>query len=263
MFPFQGDGLENSSKSIGTWMLALENKMTTIYVFVKIVDKIEYAESLMDGKLHMNSVRFFKEYRDKEGHLRGDPYEGIAACYQPERTGEITLGDLTIPSSSLAGPIVAHYDHILDSRAFCLYSVDSRGHDTVSAETLSDFKEALEIHRHNFGFGTHCVVILDGKEFLNRTRKAIRKAGLRHSSHLIEYFDETSFHGIVPENRQGFFKRKKYQLQREFRLLLHSGQQLDEPFMLDVGDLHDIIKLTTPEDFNDELKVTLPDGSSA
>jgi len=76
----------------------------TIYAFVKICEKIKYAEDLVAGKLFMNQIRRFKEYKDEVGELRGDEYEGIVALFQPNKVGMIKIGDKIIPFERISSP---------------------------------------------------------------------------------------------------------------------------------------------------------------
>lgn len=39
----------------------------------------------MRGEIYMSPIERFREYRDAEGELRGDPYESLVARYQSAR----------------------------------------------------------------------------------------------------------------------------------------------------------------------------------
>lgn len=237
--------------------------MVTIFSFVKLFEDKGYAESFVNGKLFMNTIRSFKEYKDKSGELRGDEYEGIIALYQPEKLGEIKIGEHTIPASDLAAPIVLHGNHLLNHNVFCIYSLNSRGHDTVSAETLSDFKRTLELHESCFGLGKYCVVILNASRFIERCQAAIQKLNVNGNFGLVDYFDEHEFHGNMPEDKLGYQKRSLFSHQREYRVKIDLNRQESSPYVLEVGDLSDIAVITTPKEFNAQLELKLPDGSHA
>lgn len=237
--------------------------MSTIFAFVKLFDNEDHAKAFVDGKLFMNTIRSFKEYKDESGELRGDEYEGIVALYQPSQLGDIKLGELTIPASDLAAPIVMHGNHLLDHNVFCIYSLNSRGHDSVSAETLSDFKRTLQLHDSCFGLGKYCVVILNASEFIQRCKQAIEKQNLNGNLGLVDYFNEHEFHGNMPEEKLGYQKRSFFSHQREYRVKIDTNIENPGPYFLDVGDLTDIAAITTPQDFNDKLQLELPDGSNA
>jgi len=59
--------------------------MSTVFAFVKLFDNKDFAQASVSGKLFMNTIRSFKEYKDEAGELRGDEYEGIVALYQPKK----------------------------------------------------------------------------------------------------------------------------------------------------------------------------------
>lgn len=237
--------------------------MSTIYAFVKLFENKDFALAFVSGKLFMNTIRSFKEYKDEAGELRGDEYEGVVALYQPEKLGEIKFGEHTIPASDLAAPIVIQGSHLLDHNVFCIYSLNSRGHDTVSAETLSDFKRTIELHESCFGLGKHCVVILNASQFIERCQSAIKNLNVKGNLGLVDYFNEYEFHGNMPSDKLGYQKRSKFSHQREYRIKIDLNRSESGPYVLDVGDLSDIAVMTTPKDFNDQLGLKLPDGSNA
>lgn len=237
--------------------------MSTIYAFVKLFGNKDHAQAFVNGQLCMNTIRSFKEYKDEAGELRGDEYEGIAALYQPEKLGEISFGGHAIPASDLAAPIVIHDNQLLNHNVFCIYSLNSQGHDTVSAETLSDFKRTLELHDSCFGLGKYCVVILNASEFIERCQSAIKKLNVNGSLGLVDYFDEHEFHGDMPSDRLGYQKRSMFSHQREYRVKVDLGRSESGRYFLDVGDLSDIAIITTPKEFNGALELKLPDGSTA
>lgn len=237
--------------------------MPTIFAFVKLFDNEDHAKTFVSGKLFMNTIRSFKEYKDESGELRGDEYEGIVALYQPSQLGDIKLGDITIPASELAAPIVMHGNHLLNHNVFCIYSLNSRGHDTVSSETIFDFKRTLDLHDSCFGLGKYCVVILNVEAFISRCTSSIKEQDLDGTLGLVDYFNEHEFHGNMPKDKLGYQKRSFFAHQREYRIKIDTRRTLPTSFILDVGDLTDIALITTTQDFNAQLKIKLPDGSNA
>ncbi|MCY9845979.1 hypothetical protein [Vibrio caribbeanicus] len=237
--------------------------MASIFAFVKLFENKEYAEDFVNGKLFMNTIRSFKEYRDKSGELRGDDHEGIIAMYQPSQLGELKLGDVTILPSELAAPIVIHGEHLLNQNVFCIYSLNSRGYDNVSEETIREFKKTLELHNSCFGLGKYCVVVTNASEFIKRCQVAIKSKGFHGSLGLVDYFDEREFHGEMPLEKLGYQKRSMFKEQREYRIKIDTMRKLPDHYTLNVGDLSDITALTTPAELNEKLEIKLPDGTNA
>ncbi|MCJ8286380.1 hypothetical protein [Halomonas sp.] len=236
--------------------------MATIYAYVKIYENIDHAHDFMKGKLFMNTIRAFKEHRDEAGELRGDECEGIIAWYQPESV-QVSFAGHTIPSADIAAPIPVHSNEVLRKNAFCIYSLNSRGHESVNAETLADLKATLQIHKSCFGLGSHCVVVKNATEFKERVEKAVRSLGYPGSLCLVDYFDEQTFSGNLPKERWGYQKRSFFKHQREYRVLIDTELESPKPMFLEVGDLSDICFITTPDEFNSSIQLKLPDGSAA
>lgn len=232
--------------------------MSIIYAFVKIFEEKKYADDFINGKLFMNTIRTFKEYKDKAGELRGDEYEGIVSILQPNKLKEINFGDTIISARELATPVILQMDCVLNKNAFCLYSLNSSGYDFITEETFNDFKRTLSLHESCFGLGKYCVVVLNAQEFINRCHNTILKNNLIGKMGLVEYFDDREFHGHFPESHYGFHKRKMFSHQREYRVLIDSDNNNPRPYVLDIGNLSNIAVLTTPEEFNRQLEIKLP-----
>lgn len=237
--------------------------MAVIYAFLKIFESEKYANDFVSGRLYMNNIRYFKEYRDESGELRGDEYEGIIAIYQPSKIDELKIGNLVIPKEDLAAPIVVHGNELLDHNVFCIYSLNSRGYESISAETIVDFKRTIELHESCFGLGKHCVVILNATEFISRCQKAVERLNVNGKLGCVDYFDEHKFHGELPKEMLGYQKRSLFRHQREYRIKIDINIGSPSPYTLDVGDLSDIAIITTPSEFNNQLQLSLPDGSYA
>ena len=238
--------------------------MVRVFTFLKLFEQFEHAKSMLEGRLRMNTLEYFREYRDVEGELRGDPYEGVHGILQPSQLSEITFDGHTIQAKDLAAPILIHPTHVGAWNIFCMYAVSNAGlSEKVSADTLAELKKGLQIHEHCFGLGTHCVILTKPQEFLSRVRSALKAMGRGYRMKLVEYYDETSFHGFFPEEEVPFRKRLRFQTQREYRVVMSNASDAAGALTLNVGDLSDIAKITTPSQFNADLRLELPDGSSA
>lgn len=233
-----------------------------IYAFVKIFTEESHAEAFRRGELYMKTIRMFKEHKDESGELRGDPMEGVVAWYQPNKI-KLEIGGREIPSNEIAVPIAIYSNELLENNAFCIYSLNSRGYDTISAETIRDFKRTLEIHEACYGLGAYCVAVLNAQEFINRCQAAVKSLNVTGKLGLVDYFDELTFSGALPQERHGFQKRSFFSHQREYRILIDLNREPDI-YTMPVGDLGDITtQVITPDEFNRQLEIRLPDGSSA
>jgi hypothetical protein len=234
----------------------------TIYSLVKIFEKEQYARDFRDGSLYLNPLSYFREYRDPAGELRGDSMEGVAAIYQPAQSGEIRFGDIVIPPTELAGPITVLHDHITQAKAFCTYALNDHGLDEGAADIPAELLRLFRIHDSCYGLGQFAALILNTTEFIERVSSAARQLKPRAFAHgLVRYFDENTFHGVLGEY-PGFYKRRRYERQREHRFLIELPDS-NEPLLLHVGDLADIVVVTTPEEISTGLRVLRSDDSSA
>jgi len=228
-----------------------------IYALVKLLDKMEYAESFRQGHLRMCTLRSYKHYKDVSGELRGDEFEGVVSILQPSKIGEIQFGGNLIKGEDLATPIVICSNELLNKHAFCLYSLNSRGFDSITKDTFDEFRNSLELHHECFGLGKYCVVIINVTEFIERCKRAINKMNIKGKLGLVDYFDDSIIHGALEKEKHGFQKRIKYAHQREYRILIENNISMD-CYSFNIGDISDISITSNTEEFNKQLKISLP-----
>ena len=235
-----------------------------VFTLVKLFDKLEYAEAMLRGHLYMNSLRFFREYPDAEGELRGDRYEGVSHVFQPAQLSELRFGNVVVPAKDLAGPVLLHQEGLSDWNVFCMFAVTNDGllNATISPNTLGELKKAMQIHEHCFGLGAHAVLLTNPNAFLDRCAVALGRLGRTWARNLVEYYDETSFHGSFQSDDVPFKKRLRFRSQREYRLAVEAEPGSMEAITLEIGDISDIAQITTPDWINENFTLALPDGSS-
>lgn len=221
-----------------------------IYTLIKIFEKKKYAEDFLKGSLYLNTLKYFaEEHVDGAGEKRGDTYEGLLAHYQPSKIGTITVGDIIVPGDQLASPVLVHGDGLLSSNVFCMYAVNRKANDVFN--NREEFLQSLKIYESCFGLGSYCAVILNTPEFISRFRKGLHSRGIPFQHGLVEYFDETSYHGNLPAHELGFHKRRSFAHQSEYRFLLEPFHGIPGPLLIDLGNLEDIVILMTPKEFNE------------
>ncbi|MGL1053714.1 hypothetical protein ACSTD8_21495 [Vibrio vulnificus] len=231
-----------------------------IYTFLKIFDKKEYAEQFLKGELYMQTLRDFKDWKDENGELRGDPLEGITAYFQPDSV-DIILGGKKINPKEISSPIVIHNDSLLGRNAFCLYSLNSDGFKTVTNENKLQFKNILSIHKDCYGLGGYCVCVLKPHDFTNKIAQKLDTTNFNYTADLVKYFDERSFNGELDSKYHGLQKRSSYSHQHEFRLLVDRKVSTPSSFTLSIGNISKYCtEILTPDEFNDILKIQLPHG---
>jgi hypothetical protein len=238
----------------------VKNSEKTIYALIKLVDKECYAQDIVNGNIRFSTLRSYKEYKDSNGEMRGDPCEGIINWLQPSKI-QLKVGSIEIPSSDLAAPVYSHANALLDSRCFCLYAINSGDFEEISEDTLSEFEETLKLHQDSFGLGNYVVMIHNVQEFQRRVLAAFERNQTEGKLSLVHYFDENTHHERLIPKFDGFHKRSMFVHQNEYRILTDGLDDFaGDPKVMNIGDLSDIALIATPQDFNAKLKISLPEA---
>ncbi|UWS34572.1 hypothetical protein [Erwinia pyrifoliae] len=236
------------------------------FIFLtKICSKEKFADSFLDGELHMNTIDFFRKTEDKEDNNIADIHEGVSAWIQPNKVS-LTLGfgndELVLGPNDLAGPIIIKHDYYKYINVFCLTVLHSAG-ILGKRFTLDEFNEAkknYQLDERLTNLGKYCIFIYNFDEFINRVKLAIKL----HEEHIenctwgpVNYFDETNSHFASDEISGVFKKRSCYSHQKEFRIAIQHKNQSELPFILRIGSIRDIaIKIPTSQ-FNKLIRLNL------
>lgn len=211
-----------------------------ILFLVKFLSSEAYVESLLRGRLYAQRLSWFKQREDGTAPGRLDPHEGTSSWLQPGSVRlEMNGWDFT---PDLAGPVqtqASWFDHL---NVFCVHAVhtDDIGLERSASGIKEDLRRRLLIPDKCFELGKHAVVIKDSPEFMRRFSVAISLHRYRAWSHLVRYYDPSSFHGRFDGIDPVFRKRNEYAYQREYRFAIDTGTTGNEPLCLDIGDIRDI-----------------------
>ena len=195
-------------------------------------------ESLQSGKIYLSCLKWFRDYENESGDMViGDSLEGMLHVVDGTMINKSTGEHLELNKSAL-------YTAESNSFVYCMSCINpSTEHFEYSELQKKDFKE----------FGDTALLILDSTEFLNRVRKAASDKGYTIYFNRVHYYDAnidtadiwfSLFQGI---HNIAFWKRKEYEHQQEFRMLIPSGSCTDDHIELDIGDISDISSIFTTE----------------
>jgi len=189
----------------------------------------------------MNTLQYFQNLEAGRGdELRRDPYEGVGSLVQA--TGGVLSLEVEgayRPVVEIVGPLRWRPPGGIKANVFCMY--------TLRGPVRPDPVDEL-----NFRFGDTFAGITNGDEFLRRIR-APETPGRQLTWGPVEYVDERTYQGTM-----GIFrKRLSFRYQSEFRIALVPGD--DEPYILRVGDLSDIVIAGPLSELNRRL-VARPPG---
>ena len=88
---------------------------------------------------------------------------------------------------------------------------------------MEDLQRRLLVPERCFKLGQHAVVVTDVLEFMRRFGAAIAVNRYRAWSHLVRYYDPSSFHGHFEGINPVFRKRIEFGYQREYRFAIDTG----------------------------------------
>lgn len=232
----------------------------TIFFFVKVFDKQEYADDFIKGNLFSNRLSFFRKYEEDESANRGDKHEGVVSWNQPDQM-QLEINGRVI--TDLAGPVMIQmnwHDHL---NIFCIYAAHSGKFDSISEETIDAFKEQISIPDDCQKLGKYAVIVTNVSKFIERVKTAVRSENYGLNAGLVQYYDPSSFNGYFSEVESIFRKRDEYKHQKEYRFSFDTGTAGDSPLILNIGDISDITMQIKVSDINKQLEINLPNAKNA
>jgi hypothetical protein len=226
--------------------------MATIFFYVKFCERRDFAEQFVAGRLHLNTIQFFKD-RDRSADGRADRREAASQWHQP---GDITIqfAGHTIPSADMVAPVVIQETHHDDTNVLCLYAGTSGTFEKLHAGNIEAFREHMRIPERCFEMGPWAVLIRNVTEFHRRFDAEIRKQRFGLTRGPVTYFDGKTFSGTI--ERPVFWKCDDFSWQREYRMAVSTNGP-PGPIVLDVGDLSDICTVVPSQKLR-EVTVGLP-----
>jgi hypothetical protein len=208
--------------------------MTYIYALMKFFDNPKYADAFVNGQLHAERLRYFKDLEDGNAG-RGDRYEGVTANIQLHK-GRLVIGGHRFTNGSAS----IQMDWLDYLNVFCMHAIHG-GDFELTSENLSDFKKHLGIPEEGLRrFGRHGVAITDIPQFIDRVKTKARLQGYQVFNKLVKYYDPDTFHGFFDGAEAAFNKHDKYRWQREYRFVIYTGVAGTKAIDLDIGDISDI-----------------------
>lgn len=220
----------------------------SIFFLCKFFESDKYASDFLNGKLYANRLAYFRNLEETGRVARGDQHEGIFAWGQPGSIRvEINGHDM---SNDLAGPASLLSDRLAAFNVICMHAGYIRPIDEQTFEDLTQIKQGLLIPEECKKFGQNTVVIKNAPEFLNRIKAAARLKGYSEAHGLVEYYNPGMFSGFFPGITGAFKKQERFRLEREYRIVLETGNIGTDAVVLDIGDIRDIAMRSTIDEIN-------------
>ncbi|BFU78847.1 hypothetical protein ALC152_20620 [Arcobacter sp. 15-2] len=196
---------------------------------LKIFKEEKYLNDFLNGKLYMNTLKYFKE-DERLDIARLDRCETIVENFKPNY---LQIETFVVPKDELCmmTKVTKKYDLC---NIFCMLSIWKEYEE-----------EKISLDEKNKEFGNYCIVITNFTEFLKRIDNATNLKNIEKSDYSkIDYIDKNKKNKIK-ENMIPFTKFDNFSYQREFRIAINTKRNVNKPFILDIGDLRDIAVATT------------------
>ncbi|AWO16103.1 MULTISPECIES: hypothetical protein [Acinetobacter calcoaceticus/baumannii complex] len=224
--------------------------MAYIMMLARVFSKEEYAKDFINnGKFRLNTLNFFKGYDEEHANNIGDVYEGIRYRATAEQEVKVTIEYNGKREEIEVQEVYSHDNYVLNNNVFCLYAPSV---DIEKKYTLEAMREIVAFQEDAEKLGDYLVIITNPDEFFERVRKTILKLGYTLKRGLVEYVDfNNPVH--VPIEKIGFVKSDEFSHQKEYRLMVDDGRNIDEYIELQIGPLNDIAFLIPTKDFNQSL----------
>lgn len=237
-----------------------------VVAFVKFFSEEDHADQFIKGFLYMRRLRYFQKLElSEKDDGRPDSREAIVSWHQPDRI-ELVLDfpgfePLKIGKNDLAGPLAITRPFYSDMHLFCMSGLslpDPASLQGDRAEVQAQLQTALQIDARCLDFGPHAVVV-SAEKFLPHLRQSLERCNHWYKADMVEYYDETTFHGEFIADDVPFRKQSKFAYQREFRICLQTPTAGDEPLTFGIGDMSAFAIKVRSADINASLRVTVKD----
>lgn len=207
-------------------------------LFIKFGEKKWMKKLFEEGELFLNTVN---HYATVENNEIGDTWEDVEQVYQIKNF-KLEIGDHTVLTAP-SGNCQIHNPNIRQN-LYCLWSMS----DEYVLKNINKEDNSVIINTSNYnGFvdkGVVCsVVITNLDEFIKRVERELKRNNLKYQMGRVSYYDENTYKGLVTP----FMKRKKYEEQNEFRIVVDYPQ--NKPLIIQIGKMSDIASF-----FEDEME---------
>ena len=221
-----------------------------IFLLGKVFGKEIYADEFISkGRFICNTLNYFKNYEDREANNIGDVFEGVEGRFTTNSGVKVQINGHDIDYKDLHFYSNKH----LNQNAFCLYGPNIKEDEKVTPEVVANL---IAIQEDAKNLGEYFVIIHNIGEFIRRFNEQLDKLGYEYKHSCVEY-RELKENFEIQFNQIGFVKANKYSHQKEFRYLIDTGRDKDEPLFLEIGSISDIAFKILIDDFNKTFEIKL------
>lgn len=228
---------------------------------IKYFKTEKYAKMFVSGKLYMNSLSYFWEngFEDQK-----DMFEGISDTIKKDGIGLPIVWEQIV-----SGDLMFRLEAYRYCNLYCFYRVDISDETVWNPNTRAVFPDTRFINLPDKSmeqFGEYVGIIRNEKEFIRRLLNALptdwicvtgdvryrkRPGVTKTPRHTVEFSTKELYpasHWLRnganrTRSKDCFDKTIFYEQQKEWRICLFRNLKEDKPYILDVGDLSDIVEI--------------------
>lgn len=233
--------------------------------FLKFSSNLEHLKSLQKGNLFMNNLQYYVDLEEKSGIPgMGDKLEALSVI------NDVEVSIYQAGTNKLLGKMNAkqanmRHQEAMNKPVFCLYSLTIDMFEIIEYNEpflkmkIKLSQEELDLMEKQFG---NNVLLLSPPAFEQRINQSFKEQGYDFVGEAVKYHDfminETkrieAFGNQSPEIF--FFKDKKFEHQKEFRIVI-LDQDIDKALNIKIPSLeHDSIILETSDLTEIEANIT-------
>lgn len=209
-------------------------------------------EMFQQGKIYMKNLKYYIDLETAtDDEDVGDKFDGLLplqdvkiSMYTIDPKKFITQFDAPIATMNLG---------YKKSPVFCMFILDDRNTTSTSLngdELTVRFDFSDEQKRRLVNFGDSVLLITNLEEFCARMKKGLNDIGISYTRDRVKYYEGNTLEHVqdIQDNnaRIGFWKRKKYAYQQEYRFLAFDTM-IDDYVIIDIENLSDISRLESTE----------------
>ena len=218
--------------------------MIEFLVLVKLFKKHEHAREFLNGTLHCNRIKYFRD--------KFDDMEGVALI--PTDKAVFKLSDangkhlFTMNPEDFAGPIKFDSERVKNCNAFCMFSISNDNPDSFVQEKNGTITKYTIPPRLTENFGEHAIAVYAPIQFFERIHMAAKQKNLPTLTRgFVRYYnaDKPPFEMHLAMDfeqalKTALYKDEKFSHEREYRFLIETGTIGDNAEKIEIGDINDI-----------------------
>ncbi|CNC78715.1 Uncharacterised protein [Yersinia intermedia] len=234
---------------------------------VKVFSTEKYREDFLDGKLYMNTIKYFKEYEEEKNNNIGDKNEAVTAWLQPKGLRLIIhppgMDEIIITEKDILGPIIIRTNNHDSYNVLCLTVLHSHEfsiNELLTEEQIEQVRGYFKMPEESLNLGAYAVIIPNIPEFISRIKRAAQSLidsneANYFSARKLIYYDSNESLSLENTADAVFHKQKEYEHQSEFRLCLDRGKGTEDAYFFNVESLRDIAFPIPTSEINSKIKL--------